>query len=196
MSTRQYIITTLLLLAACIGTWLLREALENRAVPLTGSNHPDSYMNDVVATQMDEQGKLKDELQAPLLVHFPVGNTTNITSPHFIIYNSDSTGEPWHITANYGQAHDGINILELWDHVKLTQPAGSKNTATTMVTTAMTIFPKQQYAQTQQPVKVWQMGSVVTSVGLHADLKTGEIDLLSQARGKYQPETGTANSKK
>jgi len=194
MSSKQYIIITLLLLAACIGTWVLLNELENRAVPLTNSNHPDSYMNDVIATQMDEQGKLKDELKSPLLVHFPNGNSTNITSPHFIIYNSDSTDEPWHITANYGQAHDGINIIELWDHVKLMQPAGAQNAETTMVTTAMTVFPKQQYAQTQQPVKVWQAGSVVTSVGLHADLKTGEIDLLSQARGKYQPDT--TNSKK
>lgn len=196
MSTKQYIITTLFLLAACIGSWLLLTALENRAIPLLPSNRPDSYMTNATATRMDEQGILKDELKAPLLVHFPEGNTTNITSPHFIIYSTKPNEQPWHITANYGQAHDGIDILELWDNVKLEQFASANSAAITMITTAMTIFPRQQYAQTQQPVKVWQLGSVVTSVGLHADLKTGDIDLLSQAYGKYQPETNTNTSKK
>lgn len=196
MSTKQYIITILFLLAACIGTWLLLTALENRAIPLTDSNHPDSYMADVIATRMNELGKIKDQLKTPMMVHFPAGDMTNITTPHFIIYNADPDSQPWHITANYGQAHDGINILELWDHVKLEQLAGTQGATITMLTTAMTIFPKQQYAQTSQPVKVWQMGSVVTSVGLHADLKTGEIDLLSKTHGIYEPTTNTNNLKK
>lgn len=189
MSTRQYFITTFFLLAACIGTWLLLTAIENRSVPLNNNDRPDSYMLNVTATSLDENGNLKDELQAPKLVHFAKGDTTNVTKPHFILYNADATGQPWHVYADQGQARDGINVLDLWGNVRLEQPAGPDNAAITMVTSAITVFPKEQYAQTQQPVKVWQSGSVATSVGMRINLKTGNIELLSQAKGKYQPNS-------
>lgn len=183
--------TVFFLLAACIGTWLLLQTLEEHRLPLTDDNHPDSYMKEALAIQIDPQGRLKDELSAPLLVHFPKGNTTDITAPHIILYNSNSNSPPWHITADNGRAHDGIRIVKLWNHVKLMQPEGPQNGATTLLTSSMTIFPKQQYAQTDQPVKVWQGGDVVTAKGLHANLKTGEIDLLSHTFGQYQPDTTT-----
>jgi len=188
MTARQYILTVLLLLAASVGSWVFLNVLQERSIPIADKTRPDSYMENVSGARFDEQGNLKDELIAPHLLHFSEGDTTDVTSPHLIIYNADSTGQPWHVTSNYGKALDGVNSIELWDNVKLRQPESADNAEIIMTTTQITIYPKTQFAHTDQPVKVIQLGSVVNSVGLDADIKTGTIKLLKEAHGKYQQE--------
>jgi len=187
MTAKQYLSTIFLLATGCILTWVLQNILENRSIPLANINNPDSYMTGVTATRLNLKGQLQDELRSPLMIHYLKDDKTDLTTPHFIIYNEGTDNPPWNVYANYGQAQHGVDTIQLWDNVKLQQPAGPQNAAITMVTSAMTIYPQPQTAVTNQPVKVWQLGSVVNSVGLKANMKTGEIDLLSQARGKYQP---------
>ena len=47
-------------------------------------------------------------------------------------------------------------------------------------------FPQQQYAQTQQPVRIDGAGGVSTGTGMKAYLKESRIHLLSNVRGQYE----------
>lgn len=175
----------LLILAAALTSWLLARSFEAPVASTSLPQNPDAYMYNVTAVRTNAlSGTLQDQLFTPEMIHYSIGDTTNITTPHLIIFNS--SGEPWNIYANHGQAQSGVTTLQLWDNVRLIQAAGPKNAALSMTTSAMTVFPKDQYAETAQPVTLWQTGGKATSVGLHAYLKTGIIDLLSQARGQYQ----------
>jgi lipopolysaccharide export system protein LptC len=101
------------------------------------------------------------------------------------VFNSNGE-QPWNIYADRGQARHGADIIQLWDNVRLLQAAGAKNQALTIKTSAMTIYPQQQYAETDQPITLWQPGGTASSVGLRAWQKTGIIELLSRAQGHYQ----------
>ncbi len=50
----------------------------------------------------------------------------------------------------------------------------------------MTVFPQQEYAQTEQPVRIDGAGGVSTGTGMKAYLKESRIHLLSNVRGQYE----------
>jgi lipopolysaccharide export system protein LptC len=183
--TRQLMPTFLLLLAAALSSWLVIKSLEAPVNTPEPPQNPDAYMFNVSAVKMNAlDGTPQDELFSPEMVHYPTADTTNVTTPHIIIFNSNGE-EPWHIYADQGQARNGTDILQLTSNVRLQQAAGPHNQALIINTSAMTIYPDQQYAETDQPIKLWQPSDTATSVGLKAYQQTGIIDLLSQARGHY-----------
>lgn len=186
MPFKQFIPTFLLIMVATLSGWLVIKSLEAPLNTPLLPREPDAYMYNVRAVRMNAlEGTPQDQLFTPLMVHYPLGDTTAVVTPHVVVFNSN--GAPWHIYALHGQAQAGVSTIQLWDHVRLEQAASAQNQAMTITTTAMTIFPQQQYAETQQPVQLWQQpGGTASSVGLRAYLKTGIIELLSQAHGQYQ----------
>ena len=185
MLSKQTIFCLILLPFALTCSWVIWHWLALPDMEIAGYR-PDSFVTHIVAVQMDEAGNPKDELVAPKMLHYPAGDITDTTSPHFIIY-SDS-GQPWHITADKGRAQQGTDVITLWDNVNMHQPAGLKNAAITITTSTMTVYPHQETAHTSAPIMLKQVGGNVHSIGLNADLKTGAIDLLSQVRGQYQEQ--------
>ncbi len=188
MTSRQLITLFPLLLLATFSGWLAYKNSQAIVQNQNAAQNPDSFTKNVAAMRMNvDSGTPQDELFAPNMVHYPAGDTTNVTTPHIVIFNADGTNnEPWHIYSLKGQAQNGTTIVQLWDHVRLHQAAGPNNSEMTITTSALTVYPKDQYATTQQPVQLVQPGGVANSVGLRADLKTGDIQLFSQARGHYQ----------
>lgn len=76
----------------------------------------------------------------------------------------------------------------------LHQAKGKTNSDTTINTDNLSINAKRQTAITQAPVTVKQKGldgsiSIVKAVGIDVNQKTGNIRLLSHARGYYAPTT-------
>ena len=106
--------------------------------------------------------------------------------PHRICYFDDQNHVPWIITADNGQSQAGVSQVHLWGNVKLLQPPARNSHNMTMTTSSLIIFPEKQLAQTDQPVVITEPGTVINGVGLRANLNTGEIQLLSQARGVYK----------
>lgn len=184
-STKQYVVSFLLLLCTAISIWLV---LKLPAPPPLTSTQPDannSYMTDVIITRMNaESGKPQDQLESSFMVHSSLDGKTTITRPHFIIFQT--VGEPWHLYGDNGQTQNGVDILNLWGHVTLTQPPGPQNQTMTITTSAVTIFPKMKYAETTQPVTGLQPGNVLQAIGMHTDFKTGIVNLLSHVQGKSQ----------
>lgn len=191
MPFSQFIPTFMLMLAAVLSSWLVIKSLEmpvNRPEP---PQNPDTYMFNVSATKMNAlTGKPQDQLFSPQIVHYAAGDIANVTTPHIVIF-SDNGNQPWNITANNGQAQNGIDTVLLWNNVRMVQAAGPTNAAMTITTSSITIFPHQQYAQTQQAVTLVQPSGTASAIGLHAYLETGVMDLLTQARGQYQNVTAT-----
>lgn len=184
MLSKQNIISAVLLPFAFASTWLILQWLgtTNNSIKETD---PDSFISNVIAIKMNDLGNPQDELLTPLMEHYPLNDTTAIITPHLIMY--PDKGEAWHIHSNKGKSQQGIKEVTLWDNVVITQAAGPYNVATTMTTSSITIYPKAQTAQTEQPVHIQQPGGNVNSTGLKANLNTGTIDLLSQVSGNYQP---------
>jgi lipopolysaccharide export system protein LptC len=175
-----------LLLIATFTGWLAYKGLQAPIRNDSAANRADSFMKNVTALRMNiDTGLPQDELLTPSMIHYPKGDTTDLTTPHFIIFNTDS--QPWHVTSNLGQAQNGVSVIQLWDHVKIHQDAGPQNQEINITTSMLTIYPHEQYAITQEPVTLTQPGAIAHSIGVRADLKSGDIQLFSQARGQYLP---------
>jgi lipopolysaccharide export system protein LptC len=131
----------------------------------------------------DFNGQATDELLIPRMLHYPQGNSTYFAKPLltvFMLANKSS----WRITADHGQAFQGINRIELWDNVHIQQQAEN---ALALFTSHLTILTQTQIAQTQAPVILSQAGNQIRGTGLRADFKRGEVELLSKAQGYYAP---------
>lgn len=184
MHFNQFLPTFLLLLAAVLSSWLVIKSLQEPVDRPESPQNPDAYVFNINAVKMNvDTGTPTDQLFSPEMVHYPTNNSTNITTPHLTVFQNNE--QPWQINADRGQAINGSEVIQLWDHVKLEQAAGPNNQAFIITTTAMTIYPKQQYAETNQPIMLWQPSGTVNSVGLRAYQTTGIIDLLSQVKGHY-----------
>jgi len=187
MLNKNFFVIAFLLLAAISTGWLAFSNLQ------TGGNNtpqdpnqPDSIMTNIHAIRMDEvTGKPHDELIAPHAEHFPYHDTTKITDPHFILYQENNV-KPWYLTAHYGNIDNGINNVYLWDNVIFQQQQGPNNKASIINTTSVMIYPKQQYAETNQPVTAVQPGLIVHAIGMHVDFKAQIVNLLSQVTARYQ----------
>ncbi len=155
--------------------------------PLNVDNRPDALMENVTALILDKQGKPKLKVITPKLVHFPSGDTTRFTSPQLTLYRHSP--KPWFITSQYAKASQGIENIDFWDHVIIHHAADENNPATIIKTSMLTVFPNKNLAQTTQHITMTQPSLVVKAIGMHANLKTGDIKLLSQARGEYVPSS-------
>ncbi|MCW5582746.1 MAG: LPS export ABC transporter periplasmic protein LptC, partial [Gammaproteobacteria bacterium] len=61
--------------------------------------------------------------------------------------------------------------------------------ATLIKTPTLSVQPNKQIAETNDLITLIQPNLVVKSTGMYADMNTGNIKLLSQARGEYVPNS-------
>lgn len=182
LSTKQYLIGFGLLLSTVWSSWLV---LNSNQLAIADQNSPESYMIDATITRMNrDTGLPEDQLFAPYLVHYNLGDTTRLTKPSLTILQT--TGEPWHLTADQGQAFNGIETVKLWDNVLLAQAQSPENPPMTISTTTVTIHPKQQYAETDQAILAKQPDKTLQAIGMRTYFKTGVVELLTKVHGEYQ----------
>lgn len=150
------------------------------------SKKPDQFMIGVTATKFGETGALHSRLTSPDIRHYPQDNTALVLQPNITVFQD--TSPPWHITAKRAQASHGLQVIHLYDNVKMHQAAGADNQETTLLTQAMTFYPDRRFAETQKPVTLLQPHNRVDTVGMEVNMADGWVKLLSQARGVYSPE--------
>jgi lipopolysaccharide export system protein LptC len=181
---RNTLISFLVVIAILSAFLILLNHEKKTTSSIYEPSYSDGFMKVVSAVQFNKDGVLSSRLTTPLMTHFPYRNTTKMISPHFTIYTKSKA--PWQVTSNYGRASYGITSVYLWDHVKLYKETG-RQAGTEIMTEAMMLYPYKQTAHTDYPVTLRQPGTKITSKGLSANLKTGTVNLLSKARGEYNP---------
>jgi len=90
----------------------------------------------------------------------------------------------WHITAKRGKSYKD-QVIVLLDDVKLEELDG-KNKAI-ITTKTLYYYPQKKLAQTKDPVTLRQQGMVINAIGLKADTKQKQIDLLAHVRAEIAP---------
>lgn len=148
---------------------------------------PDAIMEDVTALIMDKQGKPTMKVITPKLIHFTADDTTHFTTPQLIFYRKSP--KPWYVTSKYARATQGIENVHFSNDVIVHHAADDRNPATLIKTTQLTVHPNQQTAETDEFITLIQPNITVKATGMFADMNTGDIKLLSQARGEYEPNS-------
>lgn len=147
---------------------------------------PDAIMEDVVSVAYDKQGKPRLKIATPRMVHYNDSDATDLTTPEVTLYRKSP--QPWRITSQYAKATDGTDKVDFWENV-IIQHTGDENTPTTLIKTpTLTVRPELQTAQTHDAITLIQPSIVVKSIGMFADMESGNIKLLSEAVGEYVPD--------
>lgn len=146
---------------------------------------PDGYMEGVTALILDKQGKPSMKIITPKMVHYAEGDTSHLTSPHLTLYRKSP--QPWYISSKFAKASDGAENVDFWDDVHIHHAADINSPSTVIQTTKLTVHPNKKTAETVDLITMTQPNIVVKATGMFADMNTGDIQLLSEARGEYVP---------
>ncbi len=169
---------------AAVGYWNISpERFLDKPVAQVDDSAIDYYAINAHSVQYLPDGKLQYEMTSDKVEHVKATEVTLLTNPDLNMFRG--TQFPWHVQSEKGEVNPDGTQVELIDSVRITR-FDEKNRRTLITTTRMTVFPQQQYAQTEQPVRIDGAGGVSTGKGMKAYLKESRIHLLSNVRGQYE----------
>ena len=167
------------------------DTLRNEAdAPITSSSLDFSAYSEGINTILyDSQGNINYTLQAERQVHYN-DDSTELEKPFIRLYQDGDSR--WNIVANSGRisaaettADGALEKIELLGDVQVysLDKFGNK---TLMSTEFLTLNPKSEILETNQPVSVVTSALQLSSIGIIAKLRTDEITFLREIRGLYE----------
>lgn len=198
MSIRRGMLNTtgMLLLAAAVfysmEYWPQQMPLLPAVEEEARSMAPDYTITAFHAIDLDEGGRLRYELAAERLVHFGKPDHAELVAPDMVFYRNGTPGEPvasepWQLTANTGTITENGERLDLVGDVKVARLVEDGTGRMTMESPQLTVFGNQEFASTDGPVTLRSAQAELTGIGMQIDMKKGQMQLLSQVRGRYDP---------
>lgn len=178
----------LALLLAAVGSWLLLRNLgQGPPAPHNAKRHvPDYYMVNFTRTQMDKFGKPKNRLTAKRMVHYADDGSSELVQPKLQIYNSD--GPPWNISADSAWVGPNNDVVLMHGDTFIWRNDAQGKLAMQVVTSNVRVLLDSRYADTDDYAAITDVPSVslMTGVGMRADLRQDRLELLSHVRGWYE----------
>ena len=184
--TRNILLISLIVLFAAVTNWLIDQQEPLDDGPSIGPNDPDLYMLNAKITQFATNGGRQHEIIASRLTHFPLTDMTALISPEVKLFAHNATN-PWKITADNGrllpesQLRD--EIVELWDNVAA-EKTDLQGEFIKIKTTSLTIYPGQDFAETDQMVTIDGVGGRTSAAGMQAYLNEGRFLFVSDETNK------------
>jgi lipopolysaccharide export system protein LptC len=177
---------------AALTFWLDRFA-QGPARDLIGpSRHdPDFIVEKLTGVRMGESGAASYSLSAAKMVHYPDDDTTLLSSPRFVSYDSPKATVT--ITASEGVVSAKGDHVYFQDDVRVTRAAHAGSSELVMRTSFLHVVPDQHIAMTDRLVTLSDDANTVTAVGLEMNNATRVIKLLSKVRGTYDPGSSPRN---
>lgn len=173
----------LTLVVGAIGYWRITpERFMDNTPMAVDENLIDYYATNTHTVQYMEDGSVQYELTAEKVEHKQANEVSYVTRPDMQIYRG--TPYPWHVRSDRAEVNPDGTQVELIDAVKMNR-TDQKDRTTVINTSRATVFPRRQYAETDQNVRIDGANGVTTAKGMKAYLKDSKVDLLSNVRGQY-----------
>lgn len=141
----------------------------------------DFFMEQVEVEQYRPDGSLEYVLHADGVQHFEAAARTRLDQPRLALHRPEEP--PWHASASDGTlrrppAGASEETLTLRDQVVLEQTLPNGDWVR-LTTPALRIYPRRQYAETDQDVMIDSLIGRTTATGLEGDLQLGILNFLS-----------------
>ena len=175
-----------LLLAAILSGW---SAWKNRDVPAPGRvvvDRSDYVMRDFEMIALNGDGREAVAVRAPLMERNPQDQTYTITTPLFLL--PDSQGHHWEMRAKSGWVSAKGDELRLTGDVKGTSPKEAA-VPSTFDTQRLNVFPRKNLAASDDAVTITRPGSILTGTGFETNTKTKQYTFKSQVKTRYEPRS-------
>tara|TARA_R110000796_G_scaffold5833_4_gene21368 strand:+ start:9722 stop:10300 length:579 start_codon:yes stop_codon:yes gene_type:complete len=188
LNVPRYLLTGLLvaigvILALSMGYWNIRPASFTPATD-SSSTRPDFYIDNARIQALSKEGKTAYELTSTHAVHQVEDGSTHLEQPKLVFYRGEDP-KPWLLEADEGLVTENGDRVDLKANVLLQQQLTNQPTRR-LSTSALTLFPARDYAETDQDVKIEAARSVTTATGMQLFLNDGRLKLLSTVRGQHE----------
>lgn len=152
---------------------------------------PDYIITAFHATELDPGGRLRYELAAELLTHYPTPERAELLVPEMVFHRSSqeagSATDPWQLTAASGRISDGGNRVDLAGNVRVARLVEDQAGRMMLETEALTVYGREEKAVTEAAVSLTSAQASLNGVGMEIDMAKGQMHLFSQVRGHYDP---------
>ena len=139
-----------------------------------------TYMLNTDTRQFDEQGQLSYRLTSDRSEHFTATQHFILEKPRITSFQGDA--RPWTLESDSGvvEKKQGSTLLTgnvVGHHFR------NDGATITLETPSLLFYPEKQYAESDKTVTISIPGANTSGVGLKADLKSGQYELLSKVKG-------------
>jgi lipopolysaccharide export system protein LptC len=135
----------------------------------------------------NEDGKTAFSLKSPLLERDPDGKSLTIQKPVFV-FPGEETSQNWGAVADSAWVSDRAREIRLQQNVLISGPVSPKGLKTEFSAAELSVFPKENRLRSTGLVTVSHGRSILSGVGLEADMKQRRVQLLSKVTARYAPE--------
>jgi lipopolysaccharide export system protein LptC len=181
VNIKQLGLFAVLLLIVVGSGWFLDKQGGSRQPASVSSSGPDSFVEDVDLTVMDELGYPKYRVKAKHMSHFPNEDILRLSQPDINITRTG--GAVWQIVAERGETTTAGDQLWLLGAVDIRRPASVQNSAIHVVTSDLLIKPEDELAETDKAAAISGDRYRINAIGMKVYFRTGSLELLSRVRG-------------
>lgn len=190
-SPRQLFLTALLGGIGTAAWWWLDTQPPGPKPARSVERRPDYVVEQIRATQMDETGRVHQYLEAKELRHYPNDESSELEQPTLTLFAD--TGPPWHARAATGWVSQDAEELRLRGQVVVQRDASATSRPVRIETEALLVRPRQEYAETDLPVRIASGADWVRSEGLRAWLgESLRLELAGRARAELHTTDETS----
>ena len=179
----------LVLVVAAAFSWWLAEQAGPPAVQQAERHGPraiDYYVTNLDVTRMTAEGSPAHRLRAQKLRHFTDDDTTELQQPHLTVYQREAP--PWEVNAERAWVSPDGSLLLLAGEVLLEREGDADDRPMRILTRELRVRPQQDYAETDEKVRVESDTDWLDAVGMQAWLRPpSRLKFLSQVEGYYVP---------
>lgn len=181
---RGVVITLAVALALAVGYWNIRPASFTGPALVQDPLQPDFFMVNPHIVMLGANGQPTYELTSERATHLVSDDSTRLDQPHLLFFR-EGEPQPWSLTATYGRVTEGGDRVQLNENVLLEQEVAGE-IPRRMTTSALTVFPPRDYAETDQSVRIEAARNVTTATGMQVHFNDGRLLLLSNVRGQHE----------
>ena len=173
--------------ATALSWWLYHQAQQDRLRTDGSQRHdPDAFIDDVDLSTLDAEGRLEHRLWAKRMEHYPDDDSTQLNAPYMELYRVDEP--PWRVRSRQGWVSSGGAEVLLEGAVEILRAGTQTLRPAEFHTSKLRIFPDRDYAETDVAITYRSTGLEVRSLGMHAYLDKGQVELLARVRAIHQPQ--------
>ena len=155
--------------------------------PTAVAHTPSFYVENFVATTMGSNGRHRRRVEAAYMAHFADTDTHELESPYLVLYRE--RGQPWHVRSEQGWLSGEGDVLLLLGQVRIWRNNADGERLVAIETQDLRVLPESEYGETDQPIRIITPHSQTQGVGMRAYMDTSRVELLSQVKTVYDPNT-------
>ncbi len=170
--------------------WVLWLRRETTADPFIGPPRSDYDITHFSMSALDAKGDLSFTVRAPRAVRNEGQGSFDIDAPRFVL--RDAEGIDWNVRADRGWVREDGRELRLVGDVNLERKTPAPADAIALRSERLDAALDPNIITSPLAVTIERPGSILTGIGLVADIDAKRLQLKDQVNGRFEPRTRVA----